>query len=86
MEWYSNRSPVVAVEFRVMISDVVRRIAQSPTHWPKYLYGTRRFVVDRFSFFIVYLNDPGMLNIVAIAHSKRKPGYWKRRVQHLGSC
>jgi hypothetical protein len=30
------------------------------------------------SFSIIYLHDAGVVSIVAVAHSKRKPGYWKQ--------
>jgi plasmid stabilization system protein ParE len=63
-----------------MVSDVIREIAQTPQRWPKYLHGTRRFVLHRFPFSIIYLDDPDVLVIIAVAHSKRKPGYWKRRL------
>jgi toxin ParE1/3/4 len=44
------------------------------------LNGTRRFVLRRFPFSIIYLDDPEVRSIVAVAHSKRKPGYWKVRL------
>jgi len=37
-------------------------------------------VIQRFPFSVVYLDDPDRALIVAVAHGKRKPGYWKRRV------
>jgi plasmid stabilization system protein ParE len=79
IRWYRNRSPSIATEFRVAISDVVRRIVHAPQRWPRYLHGTRRFVLRRFPFPIVYLDDPEVVRIVAVAHNKRKPGYWKQR-------
>jgi len=78
--WYRSRSPSVAAEFRVTVSDVIRHIVKAPERWPKYLHGTRRFVLHRFPFSIVYLDDPDAVSIVAVAHSKRKPGYWKTRI------
>lgn len=78
--WYRSRSPVVAVEFRATVSDVIRQIVRTPRRWPKYLHGTRRLVLRRFPFSIIYLDDPDVLSIVAVAHSKRKPGYWKTRL------
>lgn len=39
----------------------------------------RRFILQRFPFSIVYLDDPDLVTIIAVAHSKRKPGYWKSR-------
>jgi plasmid stabilization system protein ParE len=80
IRWYRSRSPIVATEFRGMASDVIREIAQTPQRWPKYLYGTRRFVLHRFPFSIIYLDDSDILSIVAVAHNKRKPGFWKQRL------
>ncbi|MBZ5655599.1 MAG: type II toxin-antitoxin system RelE/ParE family toxin [Acidobacteriia bacterium] len=78
--WYSSRSPTAAKEFRKTVSDVIRHLVQAPWRWPKYCHGTRRFVLHRFPFSIIYLDDPDMLSIVALAHNKRKPGYWKQRL------
>jgi plasmid stabilization system protein ParE len=80
IRWYRSRSPTVATEFRGMVSDVIREIVQTPQRWPKYLYGTRRFVLHRFPFSIIYLDDSDILSIVAVAHNKRKPGFWKQRL------
>jgi plasmid stabilization system protein ParE len=80
IRWYRIRSPIVATEFRGMVSDVIREIVQTPQRCPKYLHGTRRFVLYRFPFSIIYLDDPDVLVIIAVAHNKRKPGYWKRRL------
>jgi plasmid stabilization system protein ParE len=62
------------------VSDVIRQIVRTPQRWPKYLHGTRRFVLRRFPFSIIYLDDYDVLNIVAVAHNKRKPGFRKRRL------
>ncbi|HLW88557.1 MAG TPA: type II toxin-antitoxin system RelE/ParE family toxin [Terriglobales bacterium] len=78
--WYRERNPAVAAEFRTAINDVVRSVAEAPRRWPTHLYGTRRFVLQRFPFSVIYLDDPDEVVIVAVAHGKRKPGYWKRRV------
>jgi toxin ParE1/3/4 len=80
VRWYRLRSIPASVEFRVGVSEAVREVARSPETWPKYLYGTRRFVLHCFPFSIVYLDDPEAVTIIAVAHTKRKPGYWKGRV------
>ncbi len=78
--WYRERSPSVAAEFRVLVSEVIGNIAGAPQRWPKYLHGTRRFLLHRFPFSVVYLDEPEIVTIVAVAHSKRKPGYWRQRL------
>jgi plasmid stabilization system protein ParE len=78
--WYRDRSPSVAAEFRLVASDAIRHIVDAPQRWPKYLHGTRRFLLHRFPFSFIYLDDPDAVNIIAVAHGKRRPGYWKVRL------
>lgn len=80
IDWYRSRSPAVATEFRIAVSNAIRNIVEAPQRWPKYLHGTRRFVLHRFPFSIIYLDDPDVLSVIAVAHGKRKPGYWRERV------
>ena len=40
---------------------------------------TRRVLVTRFPYQVVYRLGQDDLEIVAIAHLKRRPGYWKHR-------
>ena len=79
-DWYMCRSADASVGFIAAIADALDSISQAPRRWPTYLYGTRRFVLHRFPFSVVYLDDPDVVNIVAVAHHKRKPGYWKQRL------
>jgi len=39
----------------------------------------RRVVVARFPYSIVYQHQPNLIRIVAVAHQRRRPGYWRRR-------
>jgi hypothetical protein len=36
--------------------------------------------VMRFPYHVVYLETSGNLRILAIAHDRRKPGYWMKRL------
>jgi toxin ParE1/3/4 len=79
-DWYLQRSADASVGFVAAISDALDCISEAPQRWPKYLYGTRRFVLHRFPFSLVYLDESELLVVVALAHSKRKPGYWRQRL------
>ena len=41
---------------------------------------TRRFVIDGFPFDVVYRVRPEGIDVLALAHHRRRPGYWRRRV------
>jgi toxin ParE1/3/4 len=79
-DWYLQRSMDASVEFLVEISAALEAIPQAPSRWPKFLHGTRRFLLDRFPFSIIYLDDPDFVSFVAVAHSRRRPGYWMTRL------
>ena len=78
--WYFSHSVDVSLEFLNDLYAAVEDILAAPRRWATYLYGTRRFVMQRFPFSVVYLDDPELVTIIAVAHGKRKPGYWKDRL------
>lgn len=76
---YRERDPVVASRFIAALDKAIERIADNPERWPDYLHGTQRLLVRRFPFVIVYRVVAQRVLVVAIAHQKRRPGYWRRR-------
>jgi plasmid stabilization system protein ParE len=78
--WYADRSIEVARRFADDLLAGFSRAAASPLRFPIYLHGTRRVVLRRFPYFIVFLDWQDEVHIVAVAHAKRRPGYWKKRV------
>lgn len=80
-EWYWERSEAAADGFLLEVEAALDEIAEAPNRWPRHLHGTRRFILRRFPFSIVYTMLGDVLRIVAIAHAKRLPGYWRRRTR-----
>jgi toxin ParE1/3/4 len=79
-DWYFAHSVDASIEFLSSLDEALDKISNAPLRWPSYLHGTRRYVLPRFPFSIVYLDENNLLTVIAIAHSKRKPGYWKDRL------
>jgi plasmid stabilization system protein ParE len=77
--WYEERSLLAASAFLRGLSVAVQRIQQTPHRYPVSEAGTRRLLVDRFPFTIHYRETADTLTIVAVAHQKRRPGYWSGR-------
>jgi len=44
-----------------------------------YLADTRRYLLRRFPFFVVFREVDDRVQIVAVAHARRRPGYWLGR-------
>jgi plasmid stabilization system protein ParE len=79
-KWYYERSPLSAFAFAQTVQTAISRIKDAPNTFPLAGHGTRKFVLQRFPFNIFYLTREGELVIVAVAHQKRRPGYWSSRV------
>jgi len=60
-------------------------IAESPTAWPLWpgvgeAIGVHRFLLARFPFAVGYLVEANGIVILAVAHLRRRPGYWLDRL------
>jgi plasmid stabilization system protein ParE len=78
--WYWERSQTAALKFVAELDRVVEQIVESPQRWPADDVGTQRFVMQRFPFAIVYREKEEVVQVLAIAHGHRRPGYWKDRL------
>lgn len=78
--WYLERSEMAASGFVAELNRAVALIAEAPQRWPTGVRGTRRFLLQRFPFSVVYRDLPAKIQVVAVAHGHRRPGYWKSRL------
>lgn len=77
--WYYERSPLSAFAFADEVDRAVSRIREAPNQFPLADHVTRRLVLRRFPFTVFYRARENEIVIVAVAHQKRRPGYWKQR-------
>jgi plasmid stabilization system protein ParE len=78
--WYVDRSPTAATAFSSEIDEAESAIVRLPDAWPRFDHGTRRYLLRRFPFSVVYRVEAARSGIVAVAHARRRPGYWKSRM------
>lgn len=77
--WYRKRDSDAAEAFLTEFERALLRIAEAPERWPVFEAGLRRFVLRRFPFSIVYRLTSGQVEVLAVAHGRRRPGYWRDR-------
>lgn len=77
--WYRSRSVTAAARFLNELDDALQRIRESPQHGGLYLQGTRCHLLRRFPYLIVYREAGNSILVIAVAHGRRRPGYWKSR-------
>ncbi len=81
VRWYDARRPGLGGEFFDEVGAIVTLIEANPEVGTIISADgqTRRALVGRFPYQVVYRLKPTEIVIVAIAHLKRRPGYWKNR-------
>jgi plasmid stabilization system protein ParE len=79
VKYYEDRQPGLGLEFTEEVYAAIARISQYPDAWSPLSKNTRRCLVNRFPYGIVFQVKAGMLRIIAVANLHRRPGYWKDR-------
>lgn len=78
-DWYEDHREHLGLEFLAAVRRKVLEVLENPQLWREF-HGTRRVMVGRFPYALVYREiTPDEIEIVAVAHFKRRPRYWSRR-------
>jgi plasmid stabilization system protein ParE len=82
-DWYRERSEDAADRFERQLRELVHSIAQRPGNAPQYPgYPEARFRnLKSFPFLVIYREVGGIVEILAVAHAKRRRGYWADRIE-----
>lgn len=83
--WYEDRGLGLGDRFEAAVDEIVDTVVEWPDSgavWPGWdsipVVRSRR--VADFPYRLVYLVLPDVLVVVAFAHQKRTPGYWRDRL------
>jgi plasmid stabilization system protein ParE len=79
-DWYAARSPEAADGFREELQRAIDAVAASARTWPRFGSRARRYVFPRYPFSLVYILRDDAVEVVAVAHGRRRPGYWRSRL------
>jgi plasmid stabilization system protein ParE len=79
--FYRHHSPLAAIAFSQAVDAAMARIAESPYAFPVRGHGARELVFPRrFPFTVVYHVLRETIIVLAVAHHRREPGYWRDRL------
>jgi len=83
--WYESRRMGLGVEFIEAFEAVLDQIGL----WPELGHvvpglpadvPARRLPLARFPYHVAYLDWNGVIRVLAVAHDRRRPGYWFSRI------
>ena len=84
--WYRTRRPGLESEFLAEFDRVLPLIGSSPASFPRLLdlpadLVIRRALLPRFPYAVILMDLAEQIWVLAVAHAKRRPGYWLDRVE-----
>ncbi len=79
--YYEERQHGLGLEFTEEVYATIARIIEYPDAWSPLSENTRRCLMSRFPYGIVYHTKSDALRIIAVANLRRSPGYWKGRLK-----
>lgn len=83
VNFYNRQSEKLGDEFATEVLKTINRILTHPEAWTKLSKRTRRCRTNRFPYSVIYQIRGDRILVVAVAHSKRKPKYWRDRVRPI---
>jgi plasmid stabilization system protein ParE len=81
VRWYESQRPGLGAELFDAVVATIAGIERQPeigaATYPD--PQTKRVLVERFPYQVVYRLEMNEIVVIAIAHLKRRPGYWQHR-------
>jgi plasmid stabilization system protein ParE len=83
--WYEERRAGLGVDFLDAVNSTLLLIVRFPNGGasvPRLSAGLaiRRAPVRRFPYHVIYLVTDAAIRVLAVAHDRRRPGYWQPRI------
>lgn len=83
--WYESQRQGLGIDFREEFRVALDMLRQEPLPgrpWPGRLgeRGVKRIAMKRFPFFLVFVNVDSGSVVLALAHHRRRPAYWRNRI------
>ena len=80
VEYYEECQTGLGRRFREVVATELEHICAMPFRFRVLHAPFRHCVVPTFPYSIIFSIEPKFILVIAVAHAKRKPGYWHDRV------
>ena len=81
--WYEDRRTGLGYDFLLQVDAGLNFIARNPTIHPTEYKGTRKHLVKRFPYKIIYLLENERIIILAVIHGRRSPDLIRKRTEDI---
>ncbi len=81
--WYEDKRIGLGYDFLLQVDAGINFINRNPEIHPIEYKGTRRHLIKRFPYKIIYLVEEEEIIILAVIHGKRRPDLIKKRIDSI---
>lgn len=78
--WYGGAGAAAAEGWLAELEYGLERIAAEPHVFPRYIHRTRRLLLRRYPYAVVYVDRLGQPFVIALPHARRRVGYRRHRL------
>jgi plasmid stabilization system protein ParE len=79
LNWHAERSAGAALGFVSEVDLAIERITNNPALLPYTYAGCQRCTLHRYPYSVIFHRRAAKIVVIALAHAKRLPGYWRHR-------
>ena len=84
VRYYATVAPELGARLYEEIERLICEVRREPARFFQFSPPARRALARRFPYSVIYLDDPERVWIVAVMHGKRRPEYWRERLDEIG--
>lgn len=77
--YYERNVTGLGERFGSEVRHAIERLLEYPELGAPMDADLRRLMLTRFPYFLIYSFTSDLLRVVAVAHARRRPGYWRSR-------
>ena len=78
--YYEQRQPGLGASFLAEFESALAQVCEAPNRYPvERKPDIRRIRLTRFPFAILFRESEGSVQVLAVAHRRRRPSYWLSR-------
>jgi plasmid stabilization system protein ParE len=78
-QYYDGERPGLGAAFVDEVEAGFARIVEHPSAAPELTSGVRKLVLARFPYSLIYDIDASPVHVLAVAHQRKRPFYWRGR-------
>lgn len=75
-QWYEERNESAAQRFVEELRLGFARISEVPERFSYFREPFRQYILQKFPYVLIYREKDDVVEVIAVAHAKRRPGYW----------